>query len=148
MSLQRDIDTGNLLKVTSGNLAKECCCCGPCVLNVDGVDTDVGCECVYTVTFSGLTDVFADYNGEHEMRKPNPATGGCDWYGETLSLDDSLVLEFFEGTWMVALGLDDATYVTIWGKNWDEETCNIQGNHPWVSTDGPSQSASTCTVGT
>jgi hypothetical protein len=124
-------------------LASQCCCCDPCIIRVGGVDTDIGCACVYTVTLSGLTGIFAGYNGVHEMTKPG---GGCTWNGETLTIDDTLTLEFFENTWIVALSLDGGRYATIWGKNWDMATCNIEGSHPWVSTDGPSQSGSTCTV--
>lgn len=67
MSLQRNSLTGNLLKLPSGNLAKECCC-----EDSGGGGSTSGCgDCSpalpawFTVTFDGLEFDFAKFNGSH-----------------------------------------------------------------------------------
>ena len=75
-NLQRNVVTGNLLRVPAGNLAKECCC------------TVVGdCECspsldgVYTVTLSGFASAsdtrYAHFDGDWDIEWD----GGCTWSG-------------------------------------------------------------------
>jgi hypothetical protein len=147
MSLQRDITTGFLLKVDSGKLAKECCCCTRCMYSIGGVLTDIGCKCQYKVTFSGLTGVYAGYNGEHILNG-----SGCTWTGETLDIDDNLELYFaVEGSddAILFLNINGLQYETAWSffRNPPLPDCGIVGTYIWAfSNGGQSQSTATAIV--
>ena len=78
MSLYKTTE-GKLL-IKSGSLMDECCCSSDCNEDRDcNSCTPKLCD-YYTVTFSGLSGVFASYNGVHSVWNNPLAPGGeCEW---------------------------------------------------------------------
>jgi hypothetical protein len=140
-------------------IAAQCCCgCAPCIITYNSVAYNLRTACKYVVTFTGLTSVFAPYNGTHIVDRsvtvidfPDSA---CEW---GLRFNDNDVMGLIAQVGVggpnnvpgVVLSVNDAGAITIWGRigvlpypAWEGI-----GAHSWIDTDGAaSQSASTCVV--
>jgi len=134
--LQRDITTGRLLRIETGELAKECCCaeeyiCGDCPEYV-------------TVVISGITGTYSGYNGTYECL-PNLSGLGfpCIWNDGGGGLPRQNVVAFYDSTTdTFGVGISAVGgYIVIWSKD-RLDLCDIYGSEYAMSYCGAS--APTC----
>jgi hypothetical protein len=121
MSLQKYSVTGHLLKVTSGHLAKECCCgagSGICAC-------DPALDFTYTVTLSGFATAsdtrYAGIDGAWDIEW----TDGCFWKGcfqdpstptRYFSLTMYIDVEICPRNWVVDFYLTNASCIPSGGQ--------------------------------